>query len=135
MVYPMSGHSFPAESTGQLELIADYGYEIGENPLWHPFEKTLYWTDIPTGRLFRYYPKETTHEQVYAGRPVGGFTVQTDGSLLLFIDRGTIASWRDGTITELITEIPSERDTRFNDVTADPYGRVFCGTTSSAKSK
>ncbi|HEY9529541.1 MAG TPA: hypothetical protein VIR02_20795, partial [Anaerolineales bacterium] len=37
----------------QPELIADYQCQIGENPLWHPLEHCLYWTDIPRGRLFR----------------------------------------------------------------------------------
>ena len=77
-------------------LIADYACETGENPLWHPVERRLYWIDIPTGRLFRYDPATGHHEQCYQGRIVGGFTIQADGSLLLFMDRGTIALWRDG---------------------------------------
>jgi D-xylonolactonase len=109
------------------ELIANYRCETGENPLWHAIERRLYWTDIPGGRMFRYDPANGTHEQCYQGRPVGGFTVQPDGSLLLFMDRGTVASWRDGVITTVIEDIPAEREFRFNDVIADPRGRVFCG--------
>jgi D-xylonolactonase len=113
------------------ELIANYCCETGENPLWHPMERRLYWTDIPAGRLFRYDPATNTHEQFYEGRPVGGFTIQADGSLLLFMDRGTIACWRDGVLTTVVEEIPEERASRFNDVIADPQGRVFCGTMST----
>jgi len=109
------------------ELIANYHCQTGENPLWHPMERRLYWTDIPGGRMFRYDPARDTHEQVYQGRPVGGFTIQQDGSLLLFMDRGTIARRREGVITPVIDEIPREREFRFNDVIADPRGRVFCG--------
>ncbi|MEO2004584.1 MAG: SMP-30/gluconolactonase/LRE family protein, partial [Candidatus Poribacteria bacterium] len=36
--------------------VADHECVTGENPLWHPDEKRVYWTDIPTGRLFRYDP-------------------------------------------------------------------------------
>ena len=110
------------------ELIADYACETGEGPLWHPEEKRVYWVDIPTGRMFRYDPATGEHEQCYQGEPVGGFTVQADGSLLLFMDRGTIKSWRDGFVETIVEEIPDERTTRFNDVIADPAGRVFCGT-------
>ncbi|MBW4043879.1 MAG: SMP-30/gluconolactonase/LRE family protein [Acidobacteria bacterium] len=110
------------------ELIADYACETGENPLWHPLERRLYWTDIPRGRLYRYNPADGSHEQCYQGRPVGGFTIQPDGSLLLFMDRGTIALLRDGALSEIVPEIPAERLSRFNDVIADPAGRVFCGT-------
>jgi D-xylonolactonase len=112
------------------ELIADYQCVVGEGPLWHEDEQRVYWTDIVTGRLFRYDPSSGLHEQIYAGEQVGGFTLQEDGSLLLFMERGRIATWRDGTLTTLIDEIPAERPTRFNDVIADLRGRVFCGTIS-----
>src|SRR5690348_1989432 len=112
----------------QLEVICDYRCEIGENPLWHDIEKRLYWCDIPTGRLFRYDPGNGKHEQFYQGEIVGGFTIQADGSLLLFMAHGAVKLWRKGSLTTLIDEIPEERETRFNDVIADPAGRVFCGT-------
>lgn len=110
------------------ELIADYQCVTGEGPLWHPTEQRLYWADIPTGRMFRYDPKTGQHEQFYAGDVVGGFTIQDDGALLLFMARGAVKIWRDGQLETILDEIPDERDSRFNDVFADPEGRVFCGT-------
>lgn len=110
------------------ELIADYQCEIGEGPLWHPMEKRVYWTDIPRGRMFRYDPATGKHEQFYEGDIVGGFTIQADGSLLLFQGGGAIRIWKDGKLTTLIEEVLGEGDSRFNDVIADPEGRVFCGT-------
>jgi len=112
----------------QPELIADYQCVCGENPLWNPFDKRVYWTDIPTGRLFRYDPATGAHEQFYQGEVVGGFTLQADGALLLFMARGAVAIWREGKLTPVVEEIPAERESRFNDVIADPAGRVFCGT-------
>jgi D-xylonolactonase len=112
----------------QPELVADYECHTGENPLWHPLEKRVYWTDIPGGRLFRYDPATGNHEQCYSGASVGGFTIQADGNLLLFMERGAIAKWRDGNISYVVEAIPAERKSRFNDVIADPSGRVFCGT-------
>ena len=117
------------------EMIADYACQTGEGPLWHPDESVLYWVDIPSGRLFRYDPESGHHEQCLEGEPVGGFTIQADGSLLLFMDRGAIRIWRDGIVATIIEEIPQERDSRFNDVIADPLGRVFCGTMSSDQHK
>jgi D-xylonolactonase len=110
------------------ELIADYQCETGEGPLWHPMERRLYWADIPRGRLFRYDPATGEHERFYEGEVVGGFTIQADGALLLFMARGAVAVLRDGALDYVIDELPQERDGRFNDVAADPAGRVFCGT-------
>lgn len=60
---------------------------------------------------------------------MGGFTLQSGGGLLLFMDRGTIGRWSDeGGLQVCLSEIPDERASRFNDVIADPEGRVFCGT-------
>ncbi|MCX5662966.1 MAG: SMP-30/gluconolactonase/LRE family protein [Planctomycetota bacterium] len=113
----------------ELEILADYSCKCGENPLWHKTEKKLYWTDIETGRLFRLDPATGKHEQIYYGPRVGGFTFQADGSLLLFRDKGNIVLWRDGKeIKTIVKEIPAEAEGRFNDVIADPEGRVFAGT-------
>lgn len=118
-------------SKAEPELLADYQCVTGEGPMWHPDEKRVYWVDIPRGRLFRYDPETGSHEMCYEGDQIGGFTIQADGALLLFMDRGAVKIWRDGELTTVLDEIADERATRFNDVIADPEGRVFCGTMST----
>ncbi len=115
----------------QPECIVDLPCQTGEGPLWHPEEEVLYWVDIPQGRLYRFTPDSGANDLVFERKngAIGGLTIQADGSLLLFMDRGAIGIWRDGHGLEiLIDEIEPERDSRFNDVIADPRGRVFCGT-------
>jgi len=117
------------EAGDGLEWIADYGCEVGEGPIWHAAEGRLYWLDIPPGRVFRYDPATGRHDLVHeAGEAIGGLTVQADGALLLFGARGSVRRWRGGEIETLVAEIAEERDGRFNDVIADPAGRVYCGT-------
>ncbi|MCP4639865.1 MAG: SMP-30/gluconolactonase/LRE family protein [bacterium] len=112
----------------QPELIVDYLCACGEGPMWHPEEKRVYWVDIPRGRLFRFDPSSGAHEQLFEGDDLGGFTIQTDGSLLLFMAKGAVKRWCEGAWDTVLEDIPAERETRFNDVIADPGGRVFCGT-------
>ncbi|HEX9621250.1 MAG TPA: SMP-30/gluconolactonase/LRE family protein [Polyangiaceae bacterium] len=109
-----------------LQAVANYHCHTGENPLYHPEEGKIYWEDIPAGRLFRADHASGRHECFHEGDVVGGFTFQADGSLLLFeVDR--IARLRDGERTVLVEGIDADME-RFNDVIADPEGRVYAGT-------
>jgi D-xylonolactonase len=112
----------------KLELIANYHCQVGENPLWDEREGRLYWADIESGRLFRVDHRSGEHECFYrAPTMIGGFTFQVDGSLLLFeVDRIAILG-KDGKTREVAAGIDSDM-VRFNDVVADPEGRVFAGT-------
>ncbi|MEZ4864004.1 MAG: SMP-30/gluconolactonase/LRE family protein [Caldilineaceae bacterium] len=110
------------------QVIADFQCVTGEGPLWHPDEQCVYWVDIPQGRMFRYTPATGAAAAVYQGEPIGAFTIQTDGALLLFQAQGAVRIWRQGALTTLIDSIPGEEESRFNDIIADPAGRVFCGT-------
>jgi D-xylonolactonase len=114
--------------TASPEIVADFLCECGEGPLWHPDEKKVYWVDIPKGRLFRYDPANGASEQLLEGPAIGGYTIQPDGALLLFMAAGAIREWRNGTLRTLVKSLPGEEGSRFNDVIADPQGRVFCGT-------
>ncbi|UCD30633.1 MAG: SMP-30/gluconolactonase/LRE family protein [Planctomycetota bacterium] len=111
----------------QLEPIANYHCHTGENPLWDEQKQIVYWTDIPNGRLFKYEAQTGKHRQIYTGEPVGGFTLQTEGSLLLFQVNKFSLLLPNGKTRVLADNIDPEM-TRFNDVIADPEGRVFAGT-------
>jgi len=78
-----------------------------------------------------YDPPTNTHHVVYEGEPVGGMTLQADGSLLFLMAKGVIANWRKGKLT-ILTQIDDayEQERRFNDAIADPMGRVYAGTMS-----
>ncbi len=109
-------------------VVVDCNCHTGENPMWHPMEKRLYWLDIPAGRIWRYDPATGETDHFDQGCAIGGFTMQPDGALLLFMARGAVKVWREDTLETVIDELPDEVNNRFNDVIADPEGRVYCGT-------
>jgi D-xylonolactonase len=123
------------------ELLIKGPFTVGEGPLWHPDEQCLYWVDIFEGRLYRYDPANQAdpqgqgYELVFEGPCIGGFTIQENGQLLLFMAKGAVAILREGKLDPIIDEIPEERDGSFNDVIADPAGRVYAGTFSTEAHK
>lgn len=116
------------KSRHEVELIANYRCACGENPLWDDRRQCLFWTDIPTRRLFKLDVTTGQHEQIHAGdQQVGGFTFQQDGRLLLFRERDIALLNDDGT-AEPKVQFSDAGVPRFNDVMADPDGRVLAGT-------
>jgi len=101
--------------------------ELAENPLWHAEKNCVYWTDITAGKLHRFQFASGWHEVIYAGPMVGGFTLQANGELLLFREND-IAMLHTGNIVDVAFKFNDDGATRFNDVIADPEGRVFAGT-------
>jgi sugar lactone lactonase YvrE len=127
----MSDSDVDADDAHEPRIVADTHNHTGEGPLYHPDEDVVYWLDIPRGDMFRYDPAAGDHERVldYDGM-VGGFTIQANGDLLLFCDEGRIQPWNpaDGLGDPVVESIDGAAEFRFNDVIADPRGRVFAGT-------
>lgn len=111
----------------QIEVLANAHCVCGENPYWDADARRVLWTDIENGRLYQYAVDSGEWGQFYSGELVGGFTMQIDGSLLLFRDHNICRLSPDGTETILAAGV-AEGSGRFNDVIADPAGRVFAGT-------
>lgn len=101
--------------------------ELGENPLWHAEKGALFWTDITAGKIHQFHLASGRHEVIYRGPAVGGFTFQENGDLLLF-RVNDIALLRGDGIVEKLRAFEDAGAARFNDVIADPEGRVFAGT-------
>jgi sugar lactone lactonase YvrE len=111
------------------QVVVNYHCTVGENPLWDELEGRLYWEDIETNRLFRLDHATGEHECFHRGSSmIGGFSFQADGSLLLFeVDQISVLE-KSGKQRVIARDIDSDMR-RFNDVIADPEGRVYAGTT------
>jgi D-xylono/L-arabinono-1,4-lactonase len=108
------------------ELVAPLNLEIGENPLWHAEAATLYFIDIFGGTVHAYIPATESYQQVCKTHVTGGFTIQEDGSLLLFQDGRLSLMSLNGSVREVASGL-CPHNQRFNDVIADPEGRVYAG--------
>jgi D-xylonolactonase len=120
-------------AAGAVRAVANYHCFVGENPLWNPDDGRIYWVDIETGRLFRAEHESGAHECFYTGPVVGGFTLQADGSLLLF-EANRIARLEKTGVRRVLVEGIDPDMRRFNDVIADPEGRVLAGTIGTSDS-
>jgi D-xylonolactonase len=110
-----------------LFAAADCG--IAENPLWNEDEQALYWKGSG-GRIFRQASDATPTGFACFRLPIGqigGFVFSGD-AFLVFAQRGRVWRWRPGEGPVLVAELPdADEKTYFNDVIADPEGRVYCG--------
>jgi D-xylono/L-arabinono-1,4-lactonase len=100
---------------------------LAEGPCWHPEEQALYFTDIPAGRIWRFDPASSEAQIFHEGEITGGLTFQPDDGWVLF--RKNDLAWLDAQGRLKATrkvELPGAE--RFNDVIADPIGRVYAGT-------
>ncbi|MBO6638508.1 MAG: SMP-30/gluconolactonase/LRE family protein [Roseitalea sp.] len=111
----------------QMQVAADFETHCGENPLWDANGRRLFWLDILRPRLFWLDPESGLSDTYFEGEVVGGLTLQADDSQLLFMAGGRIAKLSVGGDPQVVCCVPAERDTRFNDVVADPLGGVFFG--------
>lgn len=100
---------------------------LAEGPLWDAKKNCLFWTDITAGKVHRFDLLTQRHEAVYQGEPVGGFTLQESGDLLLFRVNDIVLLKPGGEIVK-VRDFSDVGMNRFNDVIADPHGRVFAGT-------
>src|SRR5579884_1173027 len=108
------------------ELIAPFLCDVGEGPVWNPDTRKLLWVDIPPGIIYSYDPANGALGWRSAGYPTGGMTLQDDGSLLLFQDGRVSVLDSNSRQREVLSSLCPGND-RFNDVIADPEGRVFAG--------
>jgi sugar lactone lactonase YvrE len=66
----------------EIEIVANDDNLCGEGPYWDERELSLYWTDIPGRRFYRFLWQSQHHELLSEGCQVAGFARQEDGFLV-----------------------------------------------------
>jgi sugar lactone lactonase YvrE len=116
-------------STAEILPVLDVAMQLGESPLWHPDQASLYWIDIAGMAVHRFHPASGAHHHwalpsepgCIAHSACGKMLVaMRSGLALLDVDRGTLAPLADAPY--------DSASMRFNDGRCDAAGRLWAGT-------
>lgn len=104
---------------------------VGEGPVFDPTTQTLYWVDIPAGRLWRHQEPTATTESRDLGFPVGSIVLIDHGGFLLAGKGGVFVLPKWSAQPRLWRPFDNDGPIMFNDGKCDSAGRFVVGTTSA----
>ena len=100
---------------------------LGEGPCWDCASGSLYWVDIPAGRVHR-LDGDDTHRSWDVGQAVGAVVTRASGGLVLAARSGFLTlDPGTGTVAPLVA-LGLAPGVRMNDGACDSAGRFFAGT-------
>ena len=106
-----------------MERLAS-GFGLVEGPTLDP-DGSLVFSDVPGGGVHRLRPDGAVEEVIPHRRGIGGIARHADGG---YVISGRNVSWKraDGETTVLLDR--EHEGMSFNDLTADPDGRIYVGS-------
>lgn len=122
--------------TLEWQTVSSETYELGESPLWHPTEQTLYWVDIPARKILRANIYMGTVETWNMPSEPGCIAPAANGGLVIALRHGVFLApdWC-GALQPLVT-LPYDTSTvRANDGKCDALGRFWVGTIDEPKAR
>lgn len=122
-------------SLEQARLLIRCDAQVGEGPIYDSNSRTLYWVDIPAGRLWRWHEPtgDVRHRDI--GSPLGCVALIEGGGLLLAAGATLLALADWSSPLSLWRSLPSPTTERFNDGKCDSRGRFFVGTVTNSKAE
>lgn len=105
---------------------------LGEGPIWHVDEQTLYWVDIEGGAVSRWTPVTGHYERMTLGMKVGCIAFRAGGGLMVGAEHGIGLCSGFGDPVHLLSNNIAYQPAgdRFNDGAADRQGRFWAGSMS-----
>ena len=101
---------------------------LGEGPVWDARDQSLYWVDIPEGRVHR-LAADGSLSNWDTGQPVGAVVPRASGGLVVAVRDGFMAlDPVSGALTMLAEVEMDQPGNRMNDGSCDRAGRFFAGT-------
>jgi sugar lactone lactonase YvrE len=111
------------------ELLFETENSLGEGPLWHPQERSLYWIDIETGQLFHSNSALSDFSMTRFKTKIGAFCFRKSGGFILATAQGFLSWDKDQPQPNPIwNPLPPRSAVRLNDGKVDPAGRFWAGS-------
>lgn len=108
-------------------VVASDNNLCGEAPIWDAQRRLVLWTDLPQRLLYELSPSTGITRVAHLRCMVSGIAQDSAGGLVLAGPDGLHAWNAENDERELLTSHAGE-ELSFNDVVADPHGRLYAGT-------
>ena len=111
-------------------VLVDSKNLIGESPLWHPEEGSLYWTDVNGFTIHRHVLHSGETQRWSFAEPVCTLSLTTDPQRLLVALGSRVILWRPSTDerVDFASPEPNWPHNRLNDGATDPNGVFWVGS-------
>ena len=115
---------------GPPRVVCAAGATLGEGLCWSPRERSLYWVDILSHRLYRHEPASGALRYWAFDETVSAVAERRSALGLVITLRHRFASFdpATGTLTRLAVAEADRPGNRFNDGKCDAHGRFWAGT-------
>jgi sugar lactone lactonase YvrE len=119
-----------------LKVVHDAAMAVGECPLWHAREASLYWVDIDGFTVHRLHPASGAHRAWRMETEPSALAIHAGGGMVVALRSGFVHLDTDsGAVTPLAAASYDTTTTRFNDGRVDPAGRFWVGTLYEPRDK
>lgn len=125
----------------KVEPLSDSHAQLGEGPHWSNDTQSLYYVDIPAGKLLRYsHTENKVYKTKIEGVDLASFVIPVQDSADRFLvgaaRKVVVVHWDGVSTSAKVEKVLFEVEThdkrleanRFNDAKCDPMGRLFAGT-------
>ncbi|MFT5643311.1 MAG: sugar lactone lactonase YvrE [Janthinobacterium sp.] len=112
-----------------IETVFKAAMQVGECPLWHPQQASLYWVDIDGCAVHRLDPASGAHRQWPMACEPSALAHSASGGLIVALRSGIVHLNTDnGSLHDIAPAPYDTATTRFNDGRTDGAGRFWIGT-------
>jgi sugar lactone lactonase YvrE len=112
-----------------IQVVTDAPMAVGECPLWHPAEASLYWVDIDGFTVHRLHPASGERRAWRMPSEPSAIALGAGGGLIVALRSGFVhLDTGDGSVSAIAPAPYDTATTRFNDGRVDAAGRFWAGT-------